>query len=33
MLPDAESVCVILDNMVAAGRAAVEGNNYRIENK
>ena len=29
MLPDAESIRVILDNMVATGRAAVEGNNYR----
>jgi hypothetical protein len=32
MLPDAESVRLILDNMVAAGRAAVEGNNYRVSN-
>jgi hypothetical protein len=32
MVRDAESVRAILDNLVAAGRAAVEGNNYCLSN-
>jgi hypothetical protein len=33
LLPDAGRVRIILDNMVAAGRAVVEGSNYRLSSK